>query len=374
MNTGKILLILLIGLCLTTVSYGASQKATEKKRILVVSSYHREYAWSRETNEGLCAAMLKFGYFDNKDQTAEYTKNDYVETSKAVVKKLWMDAKRKNSNSEKEDMSKIIYRIAKDFKPDIIFMGDDDAAQYIGNKFLDSKIPIVFWGVNNTPVKYGLVDSMDKPGHNVTGVYQPGYKVESLELLKKIVPHVKTFAVISDETSAGRNHIKAIEYLDRKGNLPLKLVDAMFTNDYELWKKRVLELQNKVDVFFVAQYSGLKDETGNYVPAEKVAEWYITHIKIPEAAEQGQFVKQGMLCGANDSGYNQGFEAVVIAHDILANGANPATYPPRAPKRGALMVNTQRAKMLGIALTKDMGIEEYIETSVMDKKTDEGKQ
>ncbi len=373
MNTGRILLILLIGLCLTSVGYGTSKKASEKKRILVVSSYHREYAWSRETNEGLCAALLKFGYFDNKDQTAEYTKNDYVETSKAVVKKLWMDAKRKNSNSEKEDMSKIIYRIAKDFKPDTIFLGDDDAAQYIGSKFLDSKILIVFWGVNNTPVKYGLVDSMDKPGHNVTGVYQPGYKVESLELLKTIAPRVKTFAALSDETSAGRNHIKAIEYLDRKGALPLKLVDTVSTNDYELWKKRVLELQNKVDAFFVAQYSGLKDEKGNYVPAEKVAEWYITHINIPEAAEQGQFVKQGMLCGANDSGYNQGFEAVVIAHDILANGANPATYPPRAPKHGALMVNTQRAKMLGLTLTKDMGIEEYIDTSVIDKKTDEGK-
>ena len=68
-----------------------------------------------------------------------------------------------------------------------------------------------------------------------------------------------------------------------------------------------------------------------------------------------------MLCGADDSGYKQGFEAVSVAHDILSKGANPATYPVRAPKRGVLIVNRQRAAMLGITLTPAMGIEEYVE-------------
>lgn len=350
-------------LCLSSINdaYGASEKASGKKRILVVSSYHREYSWSIETNEGLCAAMLKFGYFDSKDQAAEFTKNDYSETSKVIIKKLWMDAKRKGGNAEKEEMSQKIYKDAKVFKPDLIFVGDDDAAEYIGKQFLDTKIPLVFWGVNNTPVKYGLVDSMDKPGHNATGIYQPGYYMESLKLLKKIVPSVKTFAVLTVETSAGRTHYKAIEYLDRKGSLPLKLVETVSTNDYDMWKRKALELQNKVDAFFVAHYSGLKDEAGNYVPTEEVAQWYTTHIKIPEAVEQRQFVEQGMLCGADDSAYNQGYEAVVVAHDILARGANPSTYPPRAPRRGALLVNRQRADMLGIKLTDKMGIEEYFE-------------
>ena len=58
----------------------------------MVSSYLKDYLWSQETNEGFCAAMLKFGYFDNKDQADKYTKNDYVETSRVIIKKLWMDA------------------------------------------------------------------------------------------------------------------------------------------------------------------------------------------------------------------------------------------------------------------------------------------
>lgn len=353
--------ILFSGLSLFSISYGATKEPPGKKKILVVDSYHKEYLWSQHTHEGFCAGMLKFGYFDDKEQAAEYTKNDSVETSRAVVKRLWMDAKRKSSKEEREEMSLKIYKIAKDFNPDFIFLGDDDAAQYIGNLFLDTKIPIVFWGVNSSPVKYGLVDSEDKPGHNVTGIYQTTYYAESLEFLKKMIPGIKTFAIVSDDTTTGRIHTKAIQYLAKTGRIPLKLIDSVSTNDYRLWKEKIVELQGKVDAFFVAQFSGLKDKNDRAVSDEEAAAWYITHVKIPEAAGFRHRVINGMLCAADDSGYNQGYDAVAVAHDILAKGAKPATYPPRVPKRGPLIVNTQRAKMLGITLTENMGIEEYIE-------------
>lgn len=347
-------------LCITPYGHGSSEKKTGKKKILVISSYHKEYLWSQESNKGFCEAMLKYGYFDSQDQATKYTRNNFVETSKVIIKKVWMDAKRKSSKSEKEDMSIRIYKIARDFKPDLIFLGDDDAAEYIGKQYLDTKVPIIFWGVNSTPVKHGLVDSAERPGHNVTGVYQSGYYVESLRLLKVIAPTVKTFAVLTDATVTGRTHYKEIEYLDRQGGLPLKLVEIVSTDDFEIWKAKALALQKKVDAFMVAHYAGLKDPTGAYVSPDKVAEWYSAHITIPEAVEQHQFVEQGMLCGADDSGYKQAYEAVSIAHDIWTKGADPATYPTRTPKRRALMVNVKRAKALGINLTPEMGIEEFI--------------
>jgi len=114
----------------------------------------------------------------------------------------------------------------------------------------------------------------------------------------------------------------------------------------------------------VAQYAGLKDTQGNAVPDIAVATWYVRNIKIPEAAGFKHRVVQGMLCAADDSGFNQGHEAAVIANDILMKGADPANYPPRAPKRGPLMVNRQRAKLLGITLTDAMGVEEYIDEAL----------
>ncbi|MFC1856098.1 ABC transporter substrate-binding protein [Thermodesulfobacteriota bacterium] len=364
----KILYLTLIMVsCIAATLFCSPSEAFIKTKILVISSYHREYIWSQETNEGFCAAMTKYGYFDEKsdisdknDQVAEYTKNDYIENSKVIVKRLWMNTKKKKSAEEIANTVSTITRQTKEFKPDLIFLGDDNAAKYIGAQFLDTKIPIVFWGMNNTPVKYGLVDSIESPGHNVTGVYQSGYYQESLELLKKIVPSIKNFAVISDDTASGRSHVKKIERLAHKGDLRIKLVAVVVESDFERWKRKVLKLQDRVDAFFIAQYSGLTSADGSYVPTDKIVEWYMKKVKIPEVAVQGQFVKQGMLCSADDSGYNQGYTAVEIAHDILSKGNNPATYSPISPKRGAFMANKKRGKMLGISFTEDMGIEQYI--------------
>lgn len=360
MNAGKALTVFALSACLLCAA-GSRSPARElpKKRIFVVSSYHADYAWSRETNKGFCAALLKFGYFDNQDEIVEYTRNDSVETSRAVIKKMWMDAKRRGT---KADLTKATLRITvsmKEFRPDIIFLGDDEAGNYIGNQVLDTRVPVVFWGFNNNPVKYGLVDTAERPGHNVTGIYQSGYYAESLRLLKRLAPKAKTFAVLTDDSPSGRAQLKGIEFLARTGGLPLKLIHTVTTNDYGLWKRRALELQRKVDAFFVVQYSTLRDEQEHSVANEDVARWYVENIKIPEAAS-GIFVKQGLLCAADDSGFKQAYEAVTAAHDVMTKGANPATYPCRTPQRGALIVNRERAKQLGLALTAGMGIEEYV--------------
>ncbi len=364
-----------VGMLMIMGAWSISSRAeTSKLRIIVVSSYHREYLWSQGTNRGFCDAMLKLGYFDTQKQVEEYTKNDYVESSRVIVKKLWMDTKRNSSRSKMAEAATEITRIAKAFQPDLLFLGDDNAANYIGNQFLDTEIPIVFWGINNTPVKYGLVDSLEHPGHNATGIYQSGYYVESLQLLKTLAPTATTFAILSDESETGRSHVKAIEFLASHDQLPLKLVESVMTSEFEVWKTKALQLQENVDAFFIAQYSALKDEGAKYVPPEEAAGWYLRHIHIPEATNQEQFVKQGMLCGADDSAYNQGYEAVLVAHDLLTTKTKPADYAPRAPKRGALMANQQRAAMLGIQLGPKTGIEQIFEEAPVLKDQDGTKQ
>lgn len=342
-------------------SYAQEEEMQEKTRIFIVCSYARGYAGAEGTHRGSLDALFKFGYLDNKRQWDEFDKNNYVVSSKAVIRKEWMNTKVKNSKADIAAATVRITEIAKEFKPDIILLGDDNAANYIGNQFLDTDIPIVFWGVNNTPVKYGLVDSKENPGHNVTGVYQSGYYVESAQLLKKLVPSVKTFAILSDSTSSGRSHTKKIEYLANKGEMPFELVEIVITDQYKIFKSKALELKGKVDAFFLAQYSGLKDRDGDRVTSQEVSMWYLKNINIPEMTSQTQFVRRGILCGADDSAYKQGFTAVTIAYDILANGKDPATYAAQTPVRGALMVNSKRAEVLGITLTEDMGIEEYVE-------------
>ena len=338
--------LLIVGMTLNFAQTGLAQST--KTRIMVVDSYHKEYLWSQYTNEGVVAALLDFGYLDNKKQGQTYTRKDYVESSKAVVKKLWMDTKRKNS---KNDVMQTVARMVKEieeFKPDMILLGDDNAANHIGNQYIDTEIPIVFWGINHNPLKYDLVDSIENPGHNITGVYQAGYLKEGVIWLKKLLPGVKTLAVLSDDSPTARPYAKALARFAKQGQLPVEIVETVVTNSLETWKTKALELQHKVDAFFVLNHNTLKDHNGKAVDQLEIGAWYLRNIKKPDIGHSKQFVIEGMLCAVDDSGIKQGYEAVKIAHRILEGGEDPGTIPVYAPERGPIVVNLERAAMLGI--------------------------
>jgi ABC-type uncharacterized transport system substrate-binding protein len=354
-----------LGLLLSSLAYGEQQK----KKIFVVSSYHKGYLWSQSTQKGLTDAMLNYGYLDNIKQAQDFTKNDHVDSSKVSIKKAWMDTKRKNSFDEIAKTTARIMQSIDAFKPDLVLLGDDNAANYIGNQLLDSSIPVVFWGINGLPLKYGLVESMDSPGHNVTGVWQAGYPKESLELLKRLMPEAEKFAILACDSETSRPRVKQIRILARKGKLPLKLVDVVVTNSFSDFKTRVIELIPKVDAFFILNHDTFMDDEGNHVDMLEVGKWYLENVNKPEVAPEPQFVREGMLATASDSGYNQSYKAFEMAYDILEQGLNPSRMRTVVPPKGPLMVNRIRAMTLGISLEDKMDtIDEIIEDSVALKR------
>src|SRR5262249_35290734 len=128
---------------------------------------------------------------------------------------------------------------------------------------------------------------------------------------------------------------------------------------------RALALAQKVDAFFVLNHDTLQDEQGNHIDMLDVGKWYLEHIQKPEVSHEDQFVREGMLLAANDSGYNQGYMGFEIAYDILEQGLKPSRMRTRTPQKGPFMVNRQRAHMLGISLEGKMDIvEEVVEKAL----------
>ena len=344
----------LFALVLIVPATAFSQGAAPKKRIFITSSYDRTYLWSQSTRSGVNAALHKFGYLQNDRQAVQLLESDFVETKTAVIKKAWMDTKRKDSRADIGRATARVMSEIKKFSPDIVMLGDDNAAKYIGDQLIDGNIPVVFWGINGLPLKYGHVKSMDAPGHNITGVWQSGYHKESLDLLKHLVPGAKTFAIVACDSESSRPNVKIIEQLAQRGNMPLKLAGKVVTNSYEDFKRETLALSKTVDAFFVLNHDTLRDKDGNHVDMMTVGRWYLQNIRIPEVSHEDQFVLEGMLLSANDSGYNQGFLAFEMAHDILANGLKPANIAVRTPLAGPTLVNRKRAQALGISIEKKM--------------------
>ncbi|MFH0984416.1 MAG: ABC transporter substrate binding protein [Candidatus Omnitrophota bacterium] len=219
-------------------------------------------------------------------------------------------------------------------------------------------------GVNVDPTKYGLVETLESPGHNVTGVYQTGYLRETLGCLKKLAPGISTLVVLSDDSSTGRAKAKKIESLAVEGRLGLKLTASIVTDSFSEWKAEILRFRDKTDSFFIFNHNTLKDPSGKAVDPLEASAWYLKNVKKPDCTDEKQFVEEGVLIAVDDSGFKQGYEAVKIAHQILFEKKDPAVIPVVAPYRGAVMVNRQRAGMLGVDLSSQAFIEEYVDKSL----------
>ncbi len=317
-------------------------------RVLIVSSYHREYLWSQDTSAGVNAGLLEVGWLSGEDAARRLLTEDRAESAVAVVRKLWMDTKRAN---DRADLAEAVARVldeAERFRPDVILLGDDNAANYIGGTYLDTRIPVVFWGVNGNPAKYGLIDSMQRPGHNVTGVYQAGYLKEGVQRVQQVLPGVRRLAVLSDASPTGRAKVKELEDLVRRGEIQVSLAGSVVTDSYAAWKDGALALAPNADAFFVFNHNTLEDTDGRPVPQLEAGAWYLAHVRKPDIGHERQFVVEGILCAVDDSGFRQGYEAVRVAHRILDGGEDPAAIAVYAPPPGDFVVNIARARMLGL--------------------------
>jgi putative ABC transport system substrate-binding protein len=96
-------------------------------------------------------------------------------------------------------------------KPDVIFGAPTSAAVALYRE--TRTIPVVFAQVPD-PVGVGLVDSLARPGGNLTGfaLYEYAIALKWLELLKQIAPHVTRVAILYDpEQPTSPGYISPIE-------------------------------------------------------------------------------------------------------------------------------------------------------------------
>src|SRR5262244_1809907 len=96
-------------------------------------------------------------------------------------------------------------------KPDVIFGAPTSAAVALYRE--TRTIPVVFAQAAD-PVGVGLVDSLARPGGNITGfaVFEYAIALKWLELLKQIAPHVTQIAILYDpEQPTSPGYIRTIE-------------------------------------------------------------------------------------------------------------------------------------------------------------------
>jgi putative tryptophan/tyrosine transport system substrate-binding protein len=307
--------------------------------IYLVNSYDPgSFGWTRDVIRGIVLGLANGGMNQG---------TDYQMVSET------MDALTHTTTEQMQAQAERILGDIQARKPDLVLTTDDDAFARVGLALND--IPVVFNGVNGDPHRYlssAKIDSIEKPGHNLTGVYQTTYYRQSLMLIKKLAPSVKTFATITDRSTTGKTLLKSLKAVD-SASLPLQWKDSLESDQFIQWKEKIEAWQNQVDVVFLLCANTVLDQQGNRMTMKQVIEWTAANSALPDTACWTEQVQNGILVSATDDGAQQGRFSAALALKIL-QGADPGELPITTPPNGVPALNLKRAKSLDISPPQDL--------------------
>ena len=320
------------------------------KKAVILFSYRQGWWAVEDENRGISEGLFDMGY---------------IEGQNISITRLYMNTKTVNKTARQMEAAakKIIQRI-KAIAPDVMLIMDDDALRHVGAKFLDTNLPVVFGGINllvtdpdygwiNETQKAPLADSLERPGHNITGVLERIAIASGFNLLHQILPDARKALFLSDKSFLSQQMLRVAGDQKAFSNLPMKIIQQLFTDDYEEMKKTILAHQDKVDCIVMFLPWTLVDSKGAHVPQDKVVRWILENNKRPGIAYLDILAEEGFLCGVVVDLEQQGVHAGIMAGRIL-NGESPGKIPILDPVANRITINLARAKQLGIEIPFDI--------------------
>jgi putative ABC transport system substrate-binding protein len=200
-------------------------------------------------------------------------------------------------------------------------------------------IPIVMVNVAD-PIGAGFVQSLARPGGNVTGFINFEYTMSGkwVEMLKEIAPRVKRAAVLRDPTSAaGIGQFAAIQSVAQSVGIELT---AFGVRDPD-------ELERGIAAFARSDNGGLIGTAGGTGFRRELLIRLASRYKLPAIYPYRYYVKDGGLISYGPDTLDPMRRAAEYVDRIL-RGEKPANLPVQAPTKYELVINLKTAKTLGL--------------------------
>ncbi len=224
-------------------------------------------------------------------------------------------------------------------KCDLIFAITTPTAQVCAQEIKDTKIPLVFGAVTD-PITAKLVNSLEKPGGNITGTSDKWPTASQFDLLIKLVPSVKRIGVVYNpgETNSEAN-IKEVEKVCSDKSLSLIKVSVSNTNEVYAAAQ---SLVGKIDAFYVSADNTVITAMDAIV---KVSE----KNKIPLLPGVSSNVEQGGFGTLGPNYFDIGVESARIVDRIL-KGSSPSDIPVSTAKNFDYFFNLKSAKATNVII------------------------
>jgi putative ABC transport system substrate-binding protein len=257
----------------------------------------------------------------------------YIEKKNLLIEYRWADFQYERLPALAADLVKR--------QVDVIF-ATGSVVSAIAAKSATASIPIVFAN-GSDPVQYGLVNSLNRPGGNVTGISfingQLGPK--RIQLLQLMNPKTAVIAVLVNPKNPNAADAKIFEAAGRSIGVKVIVVNA--SSDPELRAAFDQAVEQHADAMLV-HVDALFNDTGEIQIVVLAAEH-----RLPTMTSSETFPSRGGLIsyGASSDALNQ--QAGVYVARIL-RGEKSADLPIMQPTNFSLRINLKTAKALGLSI------------------------
>lgn len=229
-------------------------------------------------------------------------------------------------------------------KVDVIITRGWPAA--VAAKNATTTIPIVIVSAGD-PVGTGLVQSLARPGGNVTGLgdLSPELSAKRLQLLTEAVPRLSRVAVLWNAGDGGMTlRMRAIQTASRTLGVTVRPLGVQGPEDFE--QAFTAMTQERPDALFVVADPMVGANR------KRILEFTARH-RLPAMYEIRLYVVDGGLLAYGPSLDDMDARAAAFVDKIL-KGARPTDLPVEQPTRFRLAVNLKTAKALGLELPQSI--------------------
>jgi putative tryptophan/tyrosine transport system substrate-binding protein len=293
--------------------------------------------------------VSRIGYLSNTDPASESARSEavrlalrelgYIEGQNIATEYRYTEGKR---DRYPELVSELVR-----LKVDIIVVAGG-VSHVRAAKNATKTIPIVMTGGGVDPVEAGLVESLARPGGNVTGITNLTGELggKRLELLKEAVPKLARVAVLYDPAGPSPVH-------EVKEVLPVAARALGLT--VRSWEIRAADGFEKVFAALNKERpDGLYVLGGTLMYAnQKRTIGFALKSRLPSVYNRREDVEAGGLLfyGAD---YADSYRRVAYYVDRILKGAKPADLPVEQPTKFEFIINLKTAKQIGVTIPPEV--------------------
>jgi ABC-type uncharacterized transport system substrate-binding protein len=230
-------------------------------------------------------------------------------------------------------------------KVDVLISGDDTAIR--AAKEATKTIPIVMV-INQDPVAAGLVDSLARPGGNITGISRLTRELNGkrLELLTEVVPGMARVGILWDSSSEG-SKISFKEYQAAASALKIQLQPLeMRGPDYDLDGAFQSAVKGRASALVTIGGALLNRHR------KQIVNCAIKH-RLPSMYDSSLWIEPGGLISYSSNDAESYRRAAWIVDKIL-KGTKPADIPVEQPTKFELVINLKTAKALNVTIPQSV--------------------